>query len=33
MRMSKETKESQPIDKNDEAMKRLKEYEKILYGN
>jgi hypothetical protein len=31
--MSKETKESQPIDKNEQAMKRYKEYKKILNGN
>jgi hypothetical protein len=28
--LSKEAREAQPIDKNEEAMKRYKEYEKIL---
>jgi hypothetical protein len=33
MAMGKEAKAAQPIDKNEEAMKRYKEYEKILNGN
>jgi hypothetical protein len=33
MAMGKEATAAQPIDKNEEAMKRYKEYEKILNGN
>ena len=33
METGKETKDARPIDKNEEAMKRYKEYEKLLNGN